>query len=111
MGNLEATGLPTNPKADPTAPIPQFPFEVPSFPSLSLPFKTNKITPFTKEEHLKALHHGQSKLLGKLLSRRQTNPLELDEIVIESRYFDGIKQVPGGTRALAERLGLRYHED
>lgn len=110
MGNLEAAGLPTNPKANPTVPIPQFPYEVPTSPSLSIQFKSNNITPYTKEDRIKALHRDHRKLLSKLLSQ-QTDPLELQEIVIESKYVEGISKVQGGARALAEQLGLQYRED
>ena len=49
-------------------------------------------------------------MLTKLLSQ-QTFLSELEEIEVDSSYLDGLRVAPGGTKALVERLGLRFHEE
>jgi len=110
MGNLEAAGLPSNPRNDPQARIPQFPYELPSAPSIPVPLQPNGINACTKEQLVLAFHRGQRRMLTKLLSQ-QTFLSELEEIEVDSSYLDGLRVAPGGTKALVERLGLRFHEE
>lgn len=110
MGNLEAAEFPTNPKYDPQTRIPQFPYELPTSPSIPVQMELNDISPCTKEELILAFHKGQRRILSRLLSK-QSFPIDTQEAEVESSYLDGLSGTPGGARALAERLGVRFHEE
>ena len=73
-------------------------------------FRHNGVTPFTREEVVRYMFDNQKTVVKKLLTRLRTNESEREKgkegFVLDGTFFDGLKQVEGGTQALARQLGI-----